>query len=46
MIHVTLKDGSVKELEAGVSVIDVAKVWVQALQKLPVQEESIIRLLT
>lgn len=25
MIHVTLKDGSVKEFEAGVSVIDVAK---------------------
>ena len=25
MIHITLKDGSVKEFEAGVSVIDVAK---------------------
>ena len=25
MIHVTLKDGSVKEFEAGVSVMDVAK---------------------
>ena len=25
MIHVTLKDGNVKEFEAGVSVIDVAK---------------------
>lgn len=25
MIHITLKDGSVKEFESGVSVIDVAK---------------------
>lgn len=46
MIHVTLKDGNVKEFEQAYPSLMSQKVWVQALQKLPVQEESIIRLLT
>ena len=45
-MKITLKDGSVKEYENNMSVIDIAKDIVKDWQELPVQERLMEKLLT